>query len=967
MTEYQGIKIHFYRRTINYNNETTEAETNSPGDYIIWGYFDWAQIEINEFSLSDYYNNYKKETNKRNLNKDYEKQSLFGYTPINDLNNKNTKKIISDAQSPLIVVSEIKINKPTQECLEDSYRLISKALEEKNRFHFNIFYSLGHSDFIIIFTAPSYLPILECLQEIKTEEKYNVDSVYSLHGISKDYIRDWLDSQCTRLSIFISLKGSLPLVKLEKEINKRIELINDKKSHNKNNSKPKFRVLPIFGKYDAEVIFDGFENVQDVLSFVNRSNNAIFSSNNDFFKNHINYTRTRWFYNCFSGQENNQNPQEYHSDNLEISKLQNNLPSNINTKMIDLQGLIEILLKIPDKRICNALEISLFELINHYFQIESNGVISPELTEQIGNILYSFLTVILNNIGLQENEIQTYLTNPSLKIDGNLKDVQEDSLERGIFQISELLQDWVQVNRTVLEGPVHNIHYINSSAKVYICYYRIVEKVEEIINNWNVNSGTMINYCTTIHHSDKLKSWLLFPDTSNKNRLVIISLNRDAFFSPRKCLPFLLHEIGLYISPYSSERSNLYLQSIYHDLAKWIVYNIVLGEENEYIQDIINKSSNGSLYFSKIIKLIAKKINDEFVIMQQPNIDPKFDTITFEQLKNLTEKKLKLFGSFLPPEVEISFDKIYEWMVETDKTKPDDNLRYFNNLEQVLNSVEKNIKKGNDIDIFTSFFLENFKQLSDTSNGKDLWDELLKSYHNRIDHLMVFSKELAEVILNNLSDVFLVELQENITGNEQKKALAMYFAKNMVNENSTNNLENIKKRIFDLITSNDIAWKADLYYRLFIETTADLFMIKILGFNSSDYEKQFFLNSNSNTNGEQSVNTEISDDLPATTLHAQEIRKQVILNNWNKIINRKEKRVYSTNNYFIEGVHRNNVVDYLKIVSKSLDVFCNEEEIIFLKRNFTSLKNDDKAKDELIKNEINFIQNYSYLSEDKNG
>jgi hypothetical protein len=411
---FKGIKIRFYRRPISYvdNNNFTI------GDFLIWGYYDWAKIELGTFSLDDYYNN---NSGTSSIIHNYEEQALFGYY-LSDQDQLRDIINLDNSTYPLIVVTEIKlINAKEKPQTNDLQSFLTKKIEN-NFFEFNIFYSLGHSDYIIIFRAKSYYPILEILQELKINYGENIDSVYSLHGIHKNSMSNWQDPKCMRLSIFMSLKNSLHTIDLKNAIRKYLSPPENSELF----SSVSTNAFPIFGKYDVEIIIDNIKDTRNVLKLLDRGQQAIFSSNNLFFQKNINYTRTRWFYD---------------QQNETILLSRNNKKRNPENEIIrqDISNLIKEIKPIPQTIICHALMTSLLELCNRYNQIALNQVASPELTEQIGKIILSFLKLILNDAGIAAKKNGSLSSIPNYD---QLKTVQADSLERGIFQISELLQDW---------------------------------------------------------------------------------------------------------------------------------------------------------------------------------------------------------------------------------------------------------------------------------------------------------------------------------------------------------------------------------------------------------------------------------------------------------------------------------------------------------------------------------------------
>ena len=96
-------------------------------------------------------------------------------------------------------------------------KMSNKEFSNISNIDYQILFSLGYSDIVILFKTFSYQPIFRALNSVK-ESIHSIKSIYSIHGINKKFLCDWKDKNCKRASIFVSLKPGLSKTELKTQL-----------------------------------------------------------------------------------------------------------------------------------------------------------------------------------------------------------------------------------------------------------------------------------------------------------------------------------------------------------------------------------------------------------------------------------------------------------------------------------------------------------------------------------------------------------------------------------------------------------------------------------------------------------------------------------------------------------------------------------------------------------------------------
>jgi hypothetical protein len=262
------------------------------------------------------------------------------------------------------------------------------------------------------------------------------------------------------------------------------------------------------------------------------------------------------------------------------------------------------------------------------------------------------------------------------------------------------------------------------------------------------------------------------------------------------------------------------------------------------------------------------------------------------------------------------------------------------------------MESGVDVDFLTPFFYEKIKVFPKTIDGIKFWHELINAYHKEIVSINEFALELAKEISKALAGSLIHDLIIDDISDEQKKALAVYFTNNYLHEWTENNENLIKAKIINLITSVDLSWKAEFYYRLFSDTTADLFMIKTLALSKKEYLEKFKnLKDDSQTgpfrkSNPENYGTKSSVESSASNYSAYAARRKTILDNWTTWVGNENTHSPISNTYsFTNGIDEKNLRSYLFQVKDFLDKFCQQDKIVDLKNNYALLKSRSDSAD----------------------
>ena len=601
--------------------------------------------------------------------------------------------------------------------------------------------------------------------------------------------------------------------------------------------------------------------------------------------------------------------------------------------------------------------LGLKEIIKYSWQIEKNEIVSPILGNEILDILENFLEIVICDMGIETTKVEESFKNCSFDKLHSKKIFQEDSFELAIHLIAELLQEWVQATRMIYEAPIYNIQFINSSNKIYICYYTIVELIEQaLIENFiDLENGHLKpNYFTMIHHADKIKSHLLFPEARASKQLIPIRLTREFFFSPTTSIPYIIHEIGHYVSPNIPLRNQSFFLTVCGDIAKEIFFGTVIGLWNEYIFELIKTEWNDK---SEIIqKKLSERIKYEFESISNDSKkmsfmnEGNFECYCVELKKYLSE----IFG-FVNYEVFSASnalnDSIENYFI-TNPTLIENKIK----IERLANWLIDIIERGEDVSDVMELLQLWLKKLKDFQKIESALQRLVEVYESKKKKIFLFAEDLAKIILFGISEdpPLIKTLIETTNSSQEKRNLANYFASKRVHENTSRNVQAVKQTIYNFITQKSFIWKIDFYNDLFIETTADLLMIYLLGISLEEYEKII-------DDASQIQNYQNGQNL---TYAAQSARTQLIKNNWGKFTQYESKSdqkdlkdINIDINNFVEGIPSDDLIDYLEKVVIKLSELCDQSDLVELKSTYKILKMSQKnggAKG----TEIKFVEGY---------
>lgn len=910
----RGIVIRLYRRPI-FLPETPDLTADF--QYTIWGYFDWMKIEGEKRSLHDLFINHRSSSIKH---EGYEEQILCVYPQEGE---SFILEKIENSQYPLVVLTELKL-------FEDSIKKysidtikceIEKKLKTINpNLSFQIVYSLGYSDLVIIFCHNSYEVIMDLLVKLKKEPV--IKSLYSIHGMSPNNTDYWNYSETETASIFISTKPQADFSYIYNRVDTQLK---------KSGEIFDISLFPLMGKYDMEMRITpkekrGIPYIAQLFSpneLVNDDRNILFSSNKFFIEN-INYTRTRWV--------------SKHKELSEKSNKKNSISDfSFEKKFKDLWNKGQELIKLQsgkEKSYPESLLCALQDLLKYFWQIQSNDVASPLLQSE----LFKLLGILYKTL---EHDIKN-----------NSQDIDIDCLEYAVPLFSDLLQNWVQATRMVFEGPNYNLKFINSSTKVYISYFTIIELLEKQIEQLKNKSEIVspkLEFFPTISFTELVKSHYMFPkSTYTKERIIPIRFDKISFFSPSKSIPWLLHEMGHY--PQSSkihERNVAFFETICMDIARRIFMFTVVGNENPYLLEIHKKKWEPIANVS--ISLIEDILYKEFLFFIEDEIDnPSFEDFTYK-LSGVVDF---VFG-YIDNELQSSSERVKDLLKqkkENSKLSPESYLLH----EHLVNWLFDAITNGQEIDQIITFWQESH----DFSCIKeDIFPIILKiaqTYKNKKEHLQEICEQIGKAIFSGISSSNEEHFFDSELLNSQDSSIhileyAGYFVGQGLIENTDKNKNKVKKNIQSILTTERLNLGIGVYKDMFQETAADLFMIKVLGLTSKEYIDIIKL-----------AEKRISDFYPSDEADNQEIlmqtREKILLEQYFEIEPTSNEHSSPWQKTLSTGFYDSKIGNYLKCLNLEFDQIIENDEIKFLHDSFKRIFHS--TEDDLFYNETKFIEYY---------
>jgi hypothetical protein len=858
--------------------------------YVMWGYYDRAVISTAKCSLHDLF--IAKNDFDYSKKFPYEHQFLAGYSveSLEGFTNDN---------APAIVISEIKL---TENCMvrngENSLHSIKEEIDNelykfKDFNHYSLL-SLGYNDLLILFTCTSYLPVIEAIDNIKNvnsvTSKY-VRSTYSLHGVNHDSLKTWRDPNIDKLSIFVSLKPGASGNKVAKQIENELKGISPKLS---------IQDYSLLGKYDVELLISDKPKESEIKGAEKRENEicafdnigniflkkAILSVESDSFKKNINFTRTRWLY---SGEM------------LSTSLVDGNQKTNVEKTEIKDQTK-NITNQVPFKtdpwKIFNQLDEYLVEknlgwsfksLIDYFWQTTTNEIINPILLDEFNEVLCDLVDTVIKS-----------------------DQYDKKSFDHLVFHLAELLQDWVQSARTIFEGPSYNIQFINSSSKVYISYYEVVNSIEFVLNKqiMNANLGkqeqhAVPNYFVMIHHDENISSELMFSkNLKGKDAIIIpILIDRETFFTPHKCFPLIFHEMGHYISYNFKKRNEAFLRTVCLNLSRELVKDITGAGSNYFANNLLKMCSSKSSGSIDLRVIAISKIFDLLIGEIFKNISSdEASEIILDNFANIIFSKIQSIFSPINSKIDETMEKLRYQLVGT-------------GVEDQLDFLFSQIKDGDDI----SKFVPVIKRYVGKSKVEDilLVDELLDSLINQYNEQYNYVDRLIQSIVGIILSVFDEEFSitsgfvESMDDTE-RQYIVNYIAKRKFHEIEKNNELFLKTKILRELRTKKIDETISNYKDLFYETTADLLMIKTMNYDLKNYILLF----------------DNLKNLDQTSEIARKMRNFIYENFWHEIFTTPNLSQDKKNNHEYSNLVLDYLVEYLAEFNQQLDEKYVGNEII---------------------------------------
>lgn len=958
-----GLKIRLYRRPLALTDDPFPAV-----DFLIWGYFDWASLKWEDKSLLNFYVRAEQEARYPK----YEEQFLCAFS-------RDEQNSILRSSYPLLVLTEIKfqdsllarIRKENQgdDLFSILLHLVQEKLEElaypQGQLDFQIFYSLGYSELIIVFRADSFQPVLEQVSSLKQCLNYRgellVHSTYSIFGISKEAVAQWNEPNIQRASIFFSLKAGLSLPQLEAKLRSALPEENIEAS-------------PLFGKYDTEVSFIKPHSVANIAQqFLG---NGILSPNHPFFKKNIHYTRTRWFYDPPAPRFIEQNllptdDQTGPEASCPLNKEQKMLAILNEVGQYIVEGNVRLSKKLSNP---NSFFMGLLDIVNYYQQVVHNGNVSPLLREELADILATLMKVILCDMGVDPSEVDDCFEGKKKVEDLQPKRVCErDSFELAIHMLSELLQNWIQSTRMVMEGPVYNIRYINASTKIYIAYYTLVETLERALDRDYIDKNQpKPNFFTVIHHANEIKSQFLFPKSRGNQWLIPIRLDKESFFSPVHSIPYLGHEIGHYIFPDVQSRNIQFVRMVCAEIARRLFFSVVIGNHSSFLYKKIalHWSPESKETINRLACLIADQVMGQknHGVMVLDLAEPNFP-IFAEHFKNVLTSTFGFIDSSVQKASE-HLTSVYQSFFETHPNHTLDPVeleRHRADIVALTSDLLDCIEKGIDQPFIQESLFLTIQKVDDYQDLSDGLNQLIDAKQKRKNQFLEFASNLSKKILETVAgnryqvDNHLVsKLIRNATSLEEKKQIAGYLASRKVYEFTEANQNAIQTCIVQFLTEKDYLLVVDFFADLFVETGADLFMVHLLNLTSTNYVE--ILNQKHDLLSQHASETATQVDDFMTDNHSKLIRMNILLKNWNRIFNAYQFEP-SSEDYFINGINCQDLLEYLIATSEKLCEFSKNPEIQNLRIIYQSLcsacfsNGQDPSQDQLGE-EINFIRQY---------
>ena len=604
----KGLLVRLFKRLVpNHINAK-----NIQFDFFMWCSFDGMKMkkvdDISEFYIDNRINS------EDIFHGIYEEQNMCLYstcgidsTLLTDrlsVENINKGGIIS---LPLIALVEIKIYDQyiNNASLKECENKIALSLDSDHGIKYQIFRSLGHSEFVILLRAASYRNVYSAIGYLKENNTEMILSIYSILGITinKNAWELWDDNDFEKVSIDLSLKTASSMQnikdKIELQINKEDDYI--------------IEGTDVLGKYDGNILItkngekkNTGANMRDIVLLYLGKNGAL-NLETTHYCNNINNTHTTWMYKnrqAVNGRKTLEEPEILNTNRRYLIFAKN---------LKEIYALIEN--KLPEN-----FRIPLKELVHCYERLSWSDYTSS-LVYDLEDILRIFFFLLIDSAGLiTKNIIQLLNINQieSADLNSSFRKLNIQSTKLVISMISELINDRIQANRSLFESPVYNIKFNGSIAKIFSAYAAVINTVEDetriCLSKQNLqrqSTGEKIvpsYYFLTMDLSNTVVSHLFFYEDIEYNPLFkLISINCDStsFFQPEDAVCSIMHEMSHYMDVTDNNKKEQCLLSIIcKSIAQIVLMKLLMLKD-------ISPVSDGRIalsYFQPVFVSIARAL-----------------------------------------------------------------------------------------------------------------------------------------------------------------------------------------------------------------------------------------------------------------------------------------------------------------------------------------------------------------------
>lgn len=709
-----------------------------PYKFFTLGYFDGIVVDHKVSSLEDFYFEKKKQGKETQYQTSgFEEQHLCLYTKYPS---ENYSLIFDNDihKLPLIVITELRLKDETKIPFNVLQQKITEAVKKFSNENLNsellikweLFNSLGFNDFAIVFRLNRInvmRKLILNIRNIRFDNQKIVYSTYSIAGFCRNYEKSQTLSETVTASIQVSMRDSQSYKEVEEQINLELQSGVVISKH-------------MLGKYDEEFRIE--TDIRDFLGlFYKNKKEVIFTPNHQFYLKHINFTSTKILLaNNGSKVSDSIDPDSQNSDSNYSGELENSLNGDeqlriqIERNEKALRNYCDRVRKIPN--FPESPAISLSRLVNS-FSIASRSKLTDKTSESnMYEILEMFFHLIFADSGYSFPQIKI---NPDFQMQGQSRNIDLRSLERGIENISNLFQTQIQASSYLFESPSFNLKFIGSLKTIQKMYAQVVESFEKSINGIRagMKNNEKINFFTTIDTSSLIMSSVLFPRAIHRAELKLVPIQLDitSFYDFEFAIPYLIHEIGHH---FFAKETIIKFISFYIRLVTINYFNASsLGVEvndvvfsNPKIQEVVRTLSTIILerYGNQLIdRIVQLSPDNSFWKNKTPDLD-YFITHIFEEIflrddgeVNIAEEK------FLGETYDILFSMLNENPLEineSSKIKPIiEFLRFYRLNENTEINKKEFIKQLITFLIIDRYEIELEKSFHEQVVGKENYDQ----------------------------------------------------------------------------------------------------------------------------------------------------------------------------------------------------------------------------------------------------